>query len=64
MNDAIHKAIENLHDVLNSELSNTCVHVEVSINCHGYEMQTRTKTKDQLKLEGISMKNIKGEWVK
>lgn len=64
MNSEIQRAIENLHDVLNKELGSNAVSARIFISSHEYCFEVETKSPAQLKSEGISMKDIRGEWIK
>ena len=39
------------------------VSVEVFINCEGHNITIRTRTQDDLKKAGISMRNLKGDFI-
>jgi len=36
----------------------------VFFNCEGYDVTQTHRTADNLKESGISMRNVKGEWIK
>lgn len=64
MNDKIQEALEALHDVLMKELGSNAVAVRVFISDHEYTFEVETKSPAQLKSDGVSMKNICGNWIK
>lgn len=64
MTENIQKAIADLHDLLNEELGNNVVSCRIFISSSERHFEVDTKSPAQLKGDGISMKNIKGEWIK
>ncbi len=64
MSDKIQQALKNLHDVLNAELGSNAVAVRIFISSHECNFEVETKSPTQLKNDGISMRNIRGEWIK
>ena len=58
------QALEALKEALKKELSDTCTSVSIFINSYETKITTSHRTAEQLKREGISMKNIKGEFIK
>ena len=63
MSEKLDAAIKNLRDVLQEEMNEHCVSVNVFFNSQGYEIDTTTRTPGSLKREGISMRNIRGEFI-
>lgn len=63
-NDKIHAAIESLHDLLKTELGDHAVSAEVFINSSEYSFTYKTRTPDSLDRDGISMRNLSGEFIK
>lgn len=64
MNDKIFDAIENLHNVLKSEAGDNAVSCHVFFNHAEYEWNIKTRTAKGLKTDGISMRNLNGEWIR
>jgi len=64
MNKRILEKINELHNVLKEELPDTAVLFELEINGTSISHNITYKTAEQLKLEHISMRNIKGEFIK
>ena len=64
MSEQLAQALKNLRDVLQGEAHAHCVGVNVFFNSEGYEIKHRTRTPGSLQRDGISMRNLRGEWVK
>lgn len=64
MTEQLAQALKNLRDVLQAEAHEHCVGVNVFFNSEGYEIEYRTRTPGSLAREGISMRNLRGGWVK
>lgn len=64
MSPELSKAIKQLRDVLQNESHEHCVSVSVFFNSEGYEIQYNTRTPSSLLRDGISMRNIKGDFIK
>jgi hypothetical protein len=64
MNDKIQQAIVDFHEVLKDELGSDATAVKVFISNHEYNFEVMAKSPAQLKQDGISMRNIRGEWIK
>ncbi len=58
------QALKNLRDVLEAEAHDHCIGVNVFFNSEGYEIEHRTRTPRSLRRDGVSMRNLRGEWVK
>jgi len=63
MTEKIQNALKELHSVLNEELGSNAVACRIFISDHEYNFKVETRSPAQLKSNGISMKNIKGEWI-
>ena len=64
MTKIIEDKIEELRLVLEQELPNTVVMFEITFTANSIAQSVTHKHPDQLKKESISMRNIKGEWIK
>jgi hypothetical protein len=64
----MNKRIEELKAELKAELRKECnnetVLVVLELNSYGFNTTYEERSSDSLKSEGISMKNIRGEWIK
>jgi len=56
-------AIDNLESVIREHSANTVTTFNVFINCEGREVKINNRTHEQLKAQGISMRNIKGDFI-
>lgn len=63
MNQEIQAAIDNLAQVVRKNASDTTVAFNLFINYREAEAEFRTKTPEGLKTDGISMRNLKGEFI-
>ena len=63
-NDKIHNAIQALHEVLKEELGDYAVSADIFINASEYQFTYKTRTPDSLDMDGISMRNLSGEFIK
>ena len=64
MNDKVQSAIEELHRVLNEEMGSNVVACKIFISDHEYNFEAMSRSPAQLKSDGISMKDIRGNWIK
>lgn len=64
MTDRLSDAIKNVRDILQKDEHPHCVAVTLFFNCEGYEMNRTLRSPSSLKREGISMRNLKGEFIK
>lgn len=64
MSKQLAQALKQLRDVLQTESHEHCVAVRVFFNSQGCEIEYQTRTPDSLYREGVSMRNLRGEWVK
>jgi len=55
--------LEELVELFKRDLPRNTTSVSVSMNCEGIEFNYRTRIASGLKLSGISMRNISGEWI-
>ena len=62
-NQLIDKKIQELRDLLKKELPQTAVMFEVEITGTSTHCRISHKYPEQLKKEGISMRNIKGDFI-
>ena len=63
MTDKIEELKTALKNELRKELSNETVKVTLTLNSYGFYTQVQERTSESLKLEGISMRNLKGDWI-
>jgi hypothetical protein len=64
MTEQLAQALEQLRNVLQAEAHEHCVAVRVFFNSEGYEIEHQARTPSGLQRDGISMRNLRGEWVK
>lgn len=64
MSTVTQKAVSELHEILKQEMGSNVVSVEIFISNSEIRINTQTRSPAALKSDGISMKNIKGEWIK
>lgn len=64
MNDKVKAAIENLYQALKDNSSENTVSVSVFFNAYEQKIEIDERSPLQLQSQGISMKNIKGEFIK
>ena len=64
MSEQLAQALKQLRDVLQVEAHEHCVAVRVFFNSRGYEIEYQTRTPGSLQRDGISMRNLRGEWVR
>lgn len=64
MTTKINEKLEELREVIKQELDDQVVSVKIFINAQGVDMNTYHKSPEDLKMEGISMRNIKGDFIK
>lgn len=60
----IDEAIENLRNVLIEELSEHTVSAEVFINASECKFSYNVRTPDMLAAQGVSMRNLAGDFIK
>jgi len=64
MDIEIKDAIEELVGILKIYAPEDCVAFELFVNSEGSEAKFRHRNPKELKENGITMKNLKGDWVK
>lgn len=64
MTTKINEKLEELKEVIKQELDDRVVYVKIFINAQGIDMNVYHRTPEELKREGISMRNIKGDFIK
>lgn len=64
MTEQLTQALKNLCDTLQTESHDHCVSVSVFFNCEGYEIEYKARTPGSLKRDGISMRNMRGDFIK
>lgn len=63
-NQLIDKKIQELRELLEKELPNTAVSFEITFTGTGTHQRIEHKQPEQLKRESISMRNVKGEFIR
>jgi len=56
--------IKDLEDHLRATLPDDCIRVTLYITQTGYELVHETRTAESLEKAGISMRNLRGEFIK
>ena len=64
MNNAIQEAVNNLKDVVVRESGDNVTTFNVFMNCQEVRFDYSVRTPEQLNSEGISMRNLKGQFIK
>ena len=64
MNEKVQEAVEQLHKVLNEEMGSNVVGFKLFISGSECDFEVMTRSPAQLKSSGISMKDIRGNWIK
>jgi uncharacterized protein (DUF488 family) len=64
MTAKINSAVESLVEALREESSEHMVTFRLFVNCQGTRVETYERTPEQLKAQGISMRNLRGEFIK
>lgn len=59
MSERIKSALDELHRAVVADCDDSCVSVEVFINCEGVSYKEKQRTP-----VGFSMQNLRGEWVR
>ena len=62
-NDIVEK-IKELKEAICDFGDAECININLFFNCEGLEITTKERTADQLKSQGISMRNVRGEFIK
>lgn len=63
MTKRINKKLEELKEVIKQELDDDVTAVKIFINAQGVDMNIYHRTPEELRREGISMRNIKGDFI-
>ena len=64
MSYKIEELKRELRKAYQEELTDLTVCVKLTLNSYGFYTQIEERTADSLKDEGISMRNLKREWIK
>lgn len=64
MTQEINQKIQELREIFSREVSKNVTSITVFINSQGAKIEINQRTPKQLKQEGISMRNVAGEWIK
>ena len=64
MTPEIDKKLEELRLLCKSELSNKATIALFDLTAYGWQISITERTPEDLIREGVSMKNIKGDWIK
>ena len=64
MTDKVKKLKAELRTALIEAYGDETTSVTLTLNGYGFYTQTSERTAESLKEEGISMRNIKGQWIK
>ena len=64
MTNKIQELKTALQNELKKELSNETVKVTLTLNSYGFYTQIEERTAESLKTDNVSMRNLKGEWIK
>ncbi len=63
MISAIEQKLKELRELCQLGASKETVHISFNLNVYGWDTKIRERTPESLKDEGISMKNLKGDWI-
>lgn len=64
MSPELTEALRHLRSVLQKECNPHTVAVEIFINSEGYDLTQKLRSPGSLKRDGISMRNIAGDFIK
>ena len=64
MTDKVKKLKAELRTALIEAYGDETTSVTLTLNGYGFYTQTSERTAESLKEEGLSMRNIKGQWIK
>lgn len=64
MNKRVRKAVSELHAILKEELSEETVSFNLFVNSEGAQIEYSERTAESLIQDGISMKNIRGDFIR
>lgn len=62
--DKIQQAIDNLESAVREFSGNTVTTFNLFINCESVDVNISTRTHKQLSMQGVSMRNVKGDFIK
>ncbi len=60
----IQQAIDNLEKAVREHSADTVVTFSLFVNCEGREVVIKNRTPSQLKAQGISMRNLAGNFIR
>jgi len=63
MTREIEEKLHELHEVLKLYMPKETTSVNIFINCKELRFETSQRLPEQLKSQGVSMKNIAGDWI-
>lgn len=63
MNQKIEEAVKNLRSLLQQECNPHCTDVMIFVNSEGYQITQNLRSPGSLKRDGISMRNLKGDFI-
>jgi DNA-binding IscR family transcriptional regulator len=63
MTKKLQDAINALKEIAKEELSTNTTSVKIFINCQGVSFKVQERTAEELKRDGISMRNIQGDFI-
>lgn len=64
MDNEIQDAIKALRGLLEKNAPSDTSSVRLFFNCQGHVLEYETRSPESLNEDGISMRNIRGEWIK
>lgn len=64
MTNKLQAAINALKELAKEELSTNTTSVQILINCQGVSYKIQERGAEELKKDGISMRNIQGDFIK
>ena len=64
MKQIITDKIDELREMLRKEMSTITTRVEIVFTCECCTIDITTRTAHELKVDGISMRNLKGDFIK
>lgn len=64
LGEKIEQKLKELRELCQFGSTEDTVHIQFNLNSYGWKTEIRKRSAESLKEEGISMKNIKGEWIK
>lgn len=64
MNPEIQQKLKELSFLLKRDLPAETTSVTIFLNCEEMRINTSQRLPDQLKKQGVSMRNIAGEWIR